>query len=54
MIVEYPGNIFFTPVCHSTGRPEQCVIGYGMTRGAGAIWISLPFIDAADQVAENG
>ena len=54
VVVEYPGNIFFTPACYSTGRPEQCVIGYGMTRGRGAIWISLPFIDAAGHVAENG
>lgn len=54
VVVEYPGNIFFTPACHSTGRPEQCVIGYGMTRGTGAIWISLPFIDAKGEVAENG
>jgi predicted esterase len=30
------------------------VIGYGMTRGRGAIWISLPFVDARGHVAENG
>ncbi len=54
VIVEYPGNIFFNAGCYSTGRPEQCVIGYGMTRGVGAIWISLPFIDATGTVAENG
>ena len=54
VVVEYPGNIFFTPACYSTGRPEQCVIGYGMTRGRGAIWISLPFVDASGHVAENG
>jgi hypothetical protein len=54
MIVEYPGNIFFTAGCYSTGRPEQCVIGYGMTRGTGAIWISLPFVDAGGRVAEHG
>lgn len=54
VIVEYPGNIFFTAQCYSTGRPEQCVIGYGMTRGTGAIWISLPFVDASGGVAENG
>jgi len=54
VIVEYPGNIFFTADCYSTGRPEQCVIGYGMTRGTGAIWISLPFVDAAGNVAEHG
>jgi hypothetical protein len=54
MIVEYPGNIFFTAECYSTGRPEQCVIGYGMTRGTGAIWISLPFVEAGGRVAEHG
>jgi predicted esterase len=54
VVVEYPGNIFFTAGCYSTGRPEQCVMGYGMTRGRGAIWISLPFVDAAGHVAENG
>ena len=54
VIVEYPGNIFFTAECYSTGRPEQCVIGYGMTRGKGAIWVSLPFVDAAGRVAEHG
>ena len=54
VIVEYPGNIFFTAECYSTGRPEQCVIGYGMTRGTGAIWISLPFVDASGRVAEHG
>jgi hypothetical protein len=54
VVVEYPGNIFFTPACYSTGLPEQCVIGYGMTQGRGAIWISLPFVDATGHVAENG
>lgn len=55
VIVEYPGNIFYTPGCYSTGRPEQCVIGYGMTRGRGTIWISLPFVDlAAGTIAEDG
>ncbi len=55
LVIEYPGNIFFTPNCYSTGLPDQCAIGYGMTRGAGAIWVSLPFIDrAAGAIAENG
>jgi len=53
VIVEFPGNIWFTPGCYSTGRPEQCVIGYGMSCGRGAIWLSLPFVDAAGNVAEN-
>jgi hypothetical protein len=54
VIVEFPGNVFFTPGCYSTGRPEQCVIGYGMSRGRGSIWICLPFVDAAGSVAEHG
>lgn len=55
LIVEYPGNIFFTPGCYSTGLPDQCTIGYGMTQGEGAIWVSLPFIDrAAGTIIESG
>jgi hypothetical protein len=55
VIAEYPGNIFFRPACYSTGSPDQCVIGYGMTRGRGAIWVSLPFIDRqAGRIVENG
>lgn len=55
VIVEYPGNIFFTPGCYSTGLPDQCVIGYGMMKGRGAIWLSLPFVDRrAGNIAENG
>ncbi len=54
VIVEYPGNIFFAPVCYSTGLPEQCVIGYGMTQGKGAICLGMPFVDrAAGKVVEN-
>lgn len=55
VIVELPGNIFFVRGCYSPGRPEQCVIGYGMTRGRGAIWLSVPFIDrSAGTIVENG
>jgi hypothetical protein len=55
VIVEYPGNIFLVPECYSTGRPDQCVIGYGMTKGRGAILLSLPFVDrAAGSSAEYG
>jgi len=54
VIVEYPGNIFFTPACYSTGLPDQCVIGYGITKGKGAICVSLPFIDReTGTIAEN-
>lgn len=55
VIVEYPGNIFFGPHCFSSGRPDQCVIGYGMTKGRGAICIGLPFVDRSTGIiAENG
>jgi hypothetical protein len=55
VIVEYPGNVFFGPACYSTGLPEQCVIGYGMTKGNGAICLGMPFVDRAQGgVAENG
>jgi hypothetical protein len=55
VIAEYPGNIFYGSLCYSTGMPEQCVIGYGMTKGKGAICLGLPFVDrAAGMIAENG
>lgn len=55
VIAEFPGNIFFIPGCYSTGLPDQCVIGHGMTRGRGAICVGLPFVDAAtDTIAEHG
>jgi hypothetical protein len=55
VIVEYPGNIFFVRGCYSPGLPEQCAIGYGMSEGKGAIWISLPFIDRQkDAITEGG
>jgi len=55
VIVEYPGNIAYGSLCYSTGRPEQCVIGYGMTKGRGSIWISLPFVNPdLETIVENG
>lgn len=55
VIVEYPGNIYFAKACYSTGLPDQCVIGYGMSKGKGAIWVSLPFVDRKTGViVENG
>ncbi len=55
VIAEYPGNIFYGAACYSTGMPEQCVIGYGMTKGKGAICLALPFLDrATGRIAENG
>lgn len=55
IIVEYPGNIFYVRNCYSTGKPESCKIGYGMTKGERAIWISMPFIDySTANIAESG
>ena len=56
VIFEYPGNIFFRAgSCWSTGRPEQCAMGYGITKGKGAIWVSLPFVDRQrGEIAESG
>jgi hypothetical protein len=55
VIVEYPGNVFYAPACYSTGLPDQCVIGYGMTKGKGAICLGMPFVDrATGKVVENG
>jgi hypothetical protein len=45
VVVEFPGNLFFTPGCYSTGLPEQCVMGYGMTQGRNAICLGMPFVD---------
>jgi len=55
LIVEFPGNIYYTQDCYSTGLPDQCVISYGITKGSGAICVSLPFIDrAVGGIAEHG
>jgi hypothetical protein len=55
VIAEFPGNIFYVPGCYSTGLPDQCVIGHGMTRGAGAICLGLPFLEpSSGAVAEHG
>ena len=54
VIAEYPGNLFFnSKKCWSTGRPEQCVMGYGITKGVQAIWVSLPFVSHG-KIAESG
>ncbi|WP_344788459.1 hypothetical protein [Postechiella marina] len=55
VIVEFPGNVYYTKQCYSTGKPEDCVIGYGMSKGENAIWVSLPFVDySKNSIAENG
>lgn len=55
VIIEYPGNVFFVPGCYSTGLPDQCVIGYGMTKGRSAICLGLPFTyRQSGEIAESG
>ena len=47
VIVEYPGNGGYTNLHGdvSTGRVEDCQLGYGITGGRGFIWVGLPFVD---------
>ncbi len=47
VIVEYPGNGGYTNKLGdvSTGRVEDCKLGYGITEGEGFIWVCLPFVD---------
>jgi hypothetical protein len=47
VIVEYPGNGGFRNKLgdESTGRVEDCKLGYGISAGRGFIWVSLPFVD---------
>ena len=47
VIVEYPGNGGYENKLgdKSTGRVEDCKLGYGISGGKGFIWICLPFVD---------
>lgn len=51
VIVEYAGNGNYKNDYGdvSTGRPEGSKLGYGLTGGRGAIWLCLPYIDAAQR-----
>ena len=44
VIVEYAPNIFYNAACYSTGKVEDVVNGYGISKGTGYIWISLPYL----------
>jgi Carboxypeptidase regulatory-like domain len=44
VIAEYSGNIFYFKNTYSTGKADQGNIGYGMSKGVGAIWVNLPFL----------
>lgn len=55
VLVEYPGNgnyrNSFGDV--STGKVEDCRLGYGITGGRGCIWICLPFVEIAGAHKQN-
>jgi hypothetical protein len=46
VIVEYPGNGPYLNELGDTctGRMEDCVLGYGISRGQGIVWACLPFV----------
>ncbi|MDF7824802.1 hypothetical protein P4B35_12325, partial [Pontiellaceae bacterium B12227] len=44
IIVEYAGNRWLNPPCHSIGRPEGSRMGFGMSEGKGYIWVNAPFV----------
>lgn len=54
VIAEFPGNEFYHEHCFSTGLPDQCIIGAGITKGRGAICIGLPFLNTDGSIAESG
>ncbi|MBY0456181.1 MAG: hypothetical protein K2V38_02465 [Gemmataceae bacterium] len=47
VIAEYPGNGGFENKLgdRSTGRVEDCKLGYGIGGGRGFVWVCLPFVD---------
>ncbi|MDZ4851598.1 MAG: hypothetical protein SGI77_20100 [Pirellulaceae bacterium] len=47
VIIEFPGNGGFLNELGdvSTGRVEDCKLGYGMSGGRGFIWVCLPFVN---------
>jgi hypothetical protein len=46
VIVEWTGNRYQSPSGDtSPGTPEGAKLGYGITGGAGCLWISLPYVD---------
>lgn len=51
VIVEYPGNgPYSNPLGDvSSGRVEDCRLGYGMSGGKDFIWLCLPFVDRANK-----
>jgi hypothetical protein len=44
VIVEYAPNIFYHAACYSTGKVEDVVTAYGISKGQDYILVSLPFV----------
>jgi hypothetical protein len=55
VIVEYAGNGGYRNAFgdESTGRVEDCNMGYGITEGKGCLWLCLPYVELADGVKRN-
>ncbi|MEM7454968.1 MAG: hypothetical protein AAF456_11515 [Planctomycetota bacterium] len=54
LIVEFPGNRYAGPNGDNcSGLPEDCKLGFGISGGTGAIWLSLPFVSSDGSVALN-
>jgi hypothetical protein len=56
VLVEYPGNGGYRNDLGdvSDGTPESCMLGYGLSGGAGFLWVCLPFVDVTtDGVKRN-
>lgn len=53
VIVEYPGNGGYSNQLGdvSDGTVEGCQMGYGLSKGNGFIWISMPFVTQAGSVS---
>jgi hypothetical protein len=46
VLVEWTGNQYKSPSGDTcSGRPEGAKLGYGITAGRGAIWLTLPYLD---------
>lgn len=55
VLVEYPGNGNFRDAFGdvSTGRVEDGHLGYGISGGAGFIWVVMPFVEASGGRKQN-
>ncbi|MCB9850296.1 MAG: hypothetical protein H6817_06285 [Phycisphaerales bacterium] len=51
VIVEYPGNGPYHNKYGDvfTGKVEDCSLGFGLSGGSGYIWLTLPFVNAAEK-----